>query len=105
MDEGGGCLVIGVIALVVIGAILFALGWVFVTLSHLVGHAAVLVVILAALGACIGLFRHTSRNPVQAVSDDDYAVIAGIRMMPAQWASAVLISFIAIVALYGMVVI
>jgi hypothetical protein len=112
MDEGVGALIVIVL---VIGAVIWVVGAivkaiisilmaVFLGGTYVLGHAAFVVIILAALGAFGGLLFHRSKTGVQAArTDDDFAQVGVIRLLPAGWATLMIFSFIGVVALYGMV--
>jgi hypothetical protein len=106
MDEAAGCLGPIVAVIVVVALVLAVLGWLFLALAHLFGHALILVLMLTGIGAVGGLVRHDRRNPAaEAVSDEDYAEVAGIRLLPAEWAMRIAVSFVIVVALFGLVIV
>lgn len=105
MEELGAWGVGCVVVLVVIAFILTALGWVFVSLATVLGHPIMVAAILIALGAYGGVIRYQRKNPsAAAVSDDDYATIASLRLLPIQWATLISLSLAAVVGLYGLIV-
>jgi len=109
MDEVlPGCIaVIAGIAFVVwlAGIILKGLALLFVTLSFLFGHPLVVVMMTVAACALIGLARHRRlRGAPKAGSTDDYAAIGGMRLVPEGWALAVFSCALALLALFGSLV-
>jgi hypothetical protein len=105
MEEAGGWAVGCIVVVVIIWFVLVALGWVFVSLTAVLGHPLFVLALIAALGAFGGTVYHQRRRPsAPVVSDDDFATLGPLRLLPLQWATLVTFTFIGVVVLYGMVV-
>jgi hypothetical protein len=95
---------IGIFIAIIVAILKFALSLLFSGFGlavNAVGHPAMVVLIMAGLGALLGLWRHSRRDAVVASSDADFAQIWGIRLQGPHWAKRATMTFVMSVALYG----
>lgn len=86
--------------------LLLGVGWVFLALSSMFGHPAVLLLMICVLGAGIGMIVHRRKHGKStARSAEDYAEIGSLRMVPEHWAALVLGGFALVVGLFGMLLV
>ena len=108
MDEAlGGCLgivAIGAAIVWVITMILKGLALAFLASAQFFGHPSVVLALFGFAGVVGGLLKFRRKHGSTAVlSSEDYAEIAGIRLVPEAWAWAIMSVLFMLILVFGFV--